>query len=191
MRSAWYLLMVLVILVAGLGVARPISALSCIPLPAIVAKMDLIVRGRITAIGSGTLDLDVSAYYKGEAGPGRLRGQVLGLGQGHRMDWSEIPRVGQELIIGFVRSGDGWENNICHLFVPVQPGADLPEELRALLGAGQPAPAGSEPGGTHSPADSAPRVSPAAGRVGLSLAFGAALVAFLSLLFVWGRRRRR
>lgn len=99
--------------------------------------MDVIVRGQIRVIETGALELAVSRYYKGGSGPARLRAEVRGLGQGERMDWSGLPRVGDELIIGFVKSGESLVNDACHLFVQLGPGQEPEQQVRDLIGPGQ------------------------------------------------------
>lgn len=138
MRKRWVVLLAISAFVTGAGVARPSLALSCIPLADVVAKMDVIVRGKMIAIpAEGTVELAVSKYYKGGSGPPRLQGQVFGLGRGQRMDWNDVPAVGDELVIGFVKQGNTLENGPCNLFVQVKPGQQAPDSVQSLLGPGQ------------------------------------------------------
>lgn len=129
------LIAVAALALVGLTVPRSVSALECIPLADVVAKMDVIVRGKITAIPSnGVLELSVSRYYKGQSDAAQLRAEVFGIGQGQRMDWNSVPKPGDELIIGFVRRGDALVNKACNLFVQVEPGQELPEDLKSYIG---------------------------------------------------------
>lgn len=138
MYIRWPVIAALVVVLYGMGVPRSVDSLSCIPLADVVAKMDVIVRGEIRAIPeNGVLELTVSHYYKGGSGPAQVRAEVAGIGQGQRMDWNSIPKVGDELIIGFIKRGDALSNEACHLFVQLQDGQEPPQEVKNLIGEGQ------------------------------------------------------
>lgn len=126
--------LIVCVMLFGLGLPRQTQALSCIPVADIIAKMDVIVRGKILAIPrAGTLELAVTQYLKGGDGSPSLTAAVPGIGVGQRMDWFAEPRVGNELIIGFVRQGDALENQPCHLFVELDHQKALPPEVQQLL----------------------------------------------------------
>jgi hypothetical protein len=139
-------------LLVGLGTlfSPPrVLALSCMDWPELVARMDGIVAGQVTEIRSGNLmELAVSRYYKGGGGA-TLAIQVDALEDGGRMDWERRPMVGDHVLIGFQRTGEGLRNGLCGPLVQLDGTQEIPAELQALLGPGEPpihpAPSGEQP----------------------------------------------
>ena len=176
MPNRWKSIVAVLLTLAGLGFARAGQALTCIPLPDTVAKMDVIVRGKITAMpAQGVLELAVSRYHKGGDGSAHLQAEVTGLGRGHRMDWDYVPQVGDELIIGFVQRGGALVNDVCNLFVQLKQGQKPPAHLVSLIGEGQPV----------SQHELAPRKAPL-----LWWAMAGAPLLLLAAWAVWRRRSR-
>lgn len=182
------LLIMLQVALVGMGGPRQAVALSCIPLSDVIAGMDVIVRGTITAMpADGVLELAVVRYYKEGDGPVHLRAEVPGLGQGQRMDWHAVPAVGDELIIGFKRRGDALINQACSLFVQLEHGQEPPQDVQDLIGEGRaphqngrPRPI-QEPESQPAGAGRAPGWSLGVGLVVLGIGFGSS---------VWRWRRR-
>lgn len=105
-------------------------------------RLDVVARGRILQIREHYLRLRVSSYYKGFGGP-VLEVEVFGLGgPTERMDWSGMPRVGDELLIGARQQTSGLRNEVCQPFYLLKPGQALNPAWEAVLGPGR-APAGA------------------------------------------------
>lgn len=193
MRIRLLAIVATVLALLGPTVPGSVSALSCIPLAHVVPKMDVIVRGRIAAMPSnGILELSVSRYYKGGSGGAQVRAEVLGLGQGQRMDWQSLPKVGDELIIGFVRRGDALVNEACHLFVQLEAGQEPPQEVTNYLGAGV-LPVGdgqTEPDRASQSTGSARERENQSRQALLWGSLGGLVLIGLSSWLVWRRRRR-
>lgn len=193
MRMPRFVTAAVVLVLIGLGVSRSVDALSCIPLADVVARMDVIVRGTITAIPeTRVLELAVSRYYKGGSGPAQVRAEVASLGQGQRMDWYSLPKVGDELIIGFVNRGDSLVNEACHLFVQLEGGQAPPEDIKTLIGEGQAPDRGEQPHQVHSPGTAEPELEsadPARNALMWASAAGLMIIGLASWM-IWRWRRR-
>lgn|GEM_PF-5355540 len=193
MQVRWLVVASMVLALIGLGLPRSVEVLTCTPLADVVAKMDVIVRGKIAAIPSnGVLELEVSRYYKGGSGLTHLRAEVAGLRQGQRMDWMSDPKVGDELIIGFVKRGDALVNEACNLFVQLESGQELSQKVENYIGEGQAPVGGAQP----QPVQESRRAELGRERIDQSLntvvrAAGAGLmVVGLASWLVWRWRRR-
>jgi hypothetical protein len=118
--------------------AEPAKAVSCPMLEYQLPKLDTVVDGRIKEIqANGTVRLDVMTYYKGAGSPS-LDAEVVGLGEGGRMDWSRTPRRGDRVLIGFVNQDQRLRNDICQLLIILQPHEAIPDHVQSLLPPGRP-----------------------------------------------------
>ncbi|HWI64638.1 MAG TPA: LPXTG cell wall anchor domain-containing protein [Symbiobacteriaceae bacterium] len=119
---------------------RPAHAVSCTTLEYQLPKLDTVVEAKIQAIPEpGRARLTVIRYFKGTGAP-VLEAEVVMLGSGQRMDWMQIPRRGDRVLIGFVRQDQTLRNDICHLLTVLKSGDEIP----AILGEGTP-PVGGVP----------------------------------------------
>lgn len=132
------LLLAAMLLLLGALISSPRAAASTCVLPEHQwPNLDVVVRARLVAIPEpGLARLEISRYYKG-SGPRLLQANIAGIGSMHRMDWQQVPRVGDELLIGLHRDQDQLRNDLCTLLMTTEQENRWGPELQALLGAGQ------------------------------------------------------
>lgn len=129
---------VLITVVVTLALRSGAAGASCVLLEHQLPRLDTVVEGRIWAIpAKGRIRLEVSRFYKGAGGP-LLEADVVGLGDGQRLDWRQVPKPGDRVLIGFVRDEERLRNDLCHPLIILGPDDDLPAEVKALLGPGHP-----------------------------------------------------
>lgn len=134
------------VLTGALWMAPPawtpsVSALSCVEIERQLPQLETVVQGRITEIAQGRVQLAVERYFKG-SGPAELAGDVVSLGQGHRMDWIREPQQGDQVVIGFKQGAHGLVNDLCTPLINLSAGERID---MGLLGSGRP-PTGAEAG---------------------------------------------